>query len=233
MGEKTAAIIVAAGNSTRMGGTPKQLIKLCGKEVICHTLSAFEKSELVDEIILVCREQDEEVIKDIVKKNGFSKVKGFAHGGEVRSQSVKNGLELISEDISFIAIHDGARPLVTSDMINKAVASAHKNGASALGVPVKDTIKVVSRSGEIIETPDRSTLVAIQTPQVFSRSIYFSAVQKAESSSKEYTDDCALVEDLGKPVFVTEGSYENIKITTPEDIITAEGILNKRLEIQH
>ncbi|MEF2919955.1 MAG: 2-C-methyl-D-erythritol 4-phosphate cytidylyltransferase [Acutalibacteraceae bacterium] len=228
---KTSAIIVGAGSSTRMNkSVSKQLIKLNGKETILHTLLAFQKAETIDEIIVVCREQDTEIIKQLANKNNITKVKAFAKGGNTRQQSVKNGVNLVSNETDFIAIHDGARPLVTPQDINLVIDSAIKHKSSALGVYVKDTIKVVDSNGFISETPNRSSLIAIYTPQVFSLDLYKKAMKQAEECGKDYTDDCQLVESLGEKVFVTIGSPENIKLTTPEDIIIAESFLQSRGE---
>lgn len=228
---KTSAIIVGAGSSTRMNkSVSKQLIKLNGKETILHTLLAFQKAETIDEIIVVCREQDTEIIKQLANKNNITKVKAFAKGGNTRQQSVKNGVNLVSNETDFIAIHDGARPLVTPLDINRVIENAIKHKSSALGVYVKDTIKVVDSNGFISETPDRSSLIAIYTPQVFSLDLYKKAMKQAEECGKDYTDDCQLVESLGEKVFVTIGSPENIKLTTPEDIIIAESFLHSRGE---
>lgn len=228
---KTSAIIVGAGSSTRMNkSVSKQLIKLNGKETILHTLLAFQKAETIDEIIVVCREQDTEIIKQLANKNNITKVKAFAKGGNTRQQSVKNGVNLVSNETDFIAIHDGARPLVTPQDINLVIDSAIKHKSSALGVYVKDTIKVVDSNGFISETPNRSSLIAIYTPQVFSLDLYKKAMKQAEECGKDYTDDCQLVESLGEKVFVTIGSPENIKLTTPEDIIIAESFLHSRGE---
>ncbi len=228
MNNKTSVIIVAAGNSTRMGGVSKQLIKLDGKETICHTIKAFEESDNVEEIIIVCKEDDEEKIKDLIIKYKFSKIKGFAHGGEVRSKSVENGLSLIDDECNYVAIHDGARPLITALDIDKVINNAYKYKSSAIGVHVKDTIKVVSDKSIIESTPNRNTLIAIHTPQVFEKKLYVDAVENAKNSNKEFTDDCSIVEDFGKEIYVTLGSYENIKITTPEDVDIATSILQKR-----
>ena len=225
---KTSVIIVAAGNSTRMGGVSKQLIMLNDKETICHTILAFQKCDYVNEIIIVCKDDDKIKFEELVKKYCYTKVIGYAVGGDLRSQSVENGLNLISEDCDYIAIHDGARPLVTTEEIESVLKNAYKYKASALGVNVKDTIKVVSKDGIIESTPNRNTLIAIHTPQVFEKQMYIEAVKNAKNSKKEFTDDCSIVEDYGKDIFVTIGSYENIKITTPEDVDIAVSILKKR-----
>lgn len=224
-----SAIIVAAGSSTRMGKQiSKQLIKLNGTEVIVHTLKAFEKSESIDEIILVCREQDIEIIKELAKSNGITKPLKLTNGGATRQESVKNGVMLVNDNVKYIAIHDGARPLVLPADIDKVVSNATKYKCSALGVPVKDTIKVIDENGIITATPNRSSLIAIYTPQVFNLELYKNAMEKAKQDRKDYTDDCQLVEALGESVYVTTGSPTNIKLTTPEDIIIAESFLKEQ-----
>lgn len=226
---KTTAVIVAAGSSTRMGKpVSKQLIKLNGTQVIIHTLRAFQKAESISEIIVVCRKNDIEAIKNLAQLNNITKVTAFTEGGSTRQQSVKNGVLLASSTADYIAVHDGARPLVTPEDINAVVENAVKYKASALGVFVKDTIKVVDENGFILSTPDRSRLIAIYTPQVFKMDMYKTAMEKAEKENKDYTDDCQLVESLGEKVFVTQGSAMNIKLTTPDDIAVAENFLNNR-----
>lgn len=228
MQQKTAAIIVAGGDSTRMGEIPKQFVKLYGKETILHTVLAFQNTKCIDEIIVVCREQDEKRMHSLVTTRQFSKLKGFARGGATRQQSVQNGISLVSGDINHIAVHDGARPLVTIELIERTVENARKYGASAPGVPVKDTIKTVSSDGYITGTPNRSSLYAIQTPQVFEKILYLRAMEAANTIGANYTDDCALIEAADQMVFVTPGEYTNLKITTPDDIPAAQAILMER-----
>ncbi len=226
---KTTAIIVGAGQSTRMGmNISKQLIPLCGKETIVHTLTAFQNAETVTEIIVVCRMQDKEIIRSLALKYHISKLKDLTVGGNTRQQSVINGLRLVSDDTDYIAIHDGARPLVSTEKINLVIRNASVYGSSALGVNVKDTIKVVDKENFIQSTPERSSLIAIHTPQVFEKTIYLQAVQKAVSENKDYTDDCQLIETMGKRVYVTPDFPTNIKLTTPEDILTAEIFLKQK-----
>lgn len=225
---KTTAVIVAAGSSTRMGGQiSKQFISLNGTATIVHTLKAFQQAQSIDSIVVVCRKTDISDIKRLSSENGITKLTAVAEGGSTRQQSVKNGVAL-AQGADFIAIHDGARPLVTPQDIDKVVADAQKHGAAALGVQVKDTIKVVDNNGFILSTPNRSSLIAIYTPQVFKTDMYMQAMKKAEEDNKDYTDDCQLVEALGKRVLVTVGSAENIKLTTPEDIAVAESFLKRR-----
>lgn len=229
MNNKThvTAVIVAAGNSTRMKSEiSKQFIRLLSKPVIAHTLSSFEKAQSIDEVVVVCREADKAHIKEIVKNEDITKVKAFTLGGATRSDSVAAGIEVASEQTTHFAIHDGARPLILPEDIDRVVEAGIKNKAAALAVPVTDTIKVVDDEGFIIATPLRSTLRAAQTPQVFEKELYLSALRKNEST--DFTDDCALVETVGAKVQIVIGDYTNIKVTTPQDVPLAEGILRKR-----
>lgn len=223
---KTSAIIVCAGNSTRMQGANKILLKLGTTNVIGNTLLAFQKCESVMDIVIVCREEDEAEIKSTAEKLDISKLHAFARGGETRQKSVINGLRKISADTDMIAVHDGARPLVKSGHIEKAIKDASVFGGAALGVPVKDTIKIV-HDGLIDDTPYRPSLYITQTPQVFKRRLYFEGVDFALEHELDFTDDCQLIEAIGIKVYMTVGDYTNIKITTPEDIEIAELLLNK------
>lgn len=228
---KVAAIIVGAGASTRMGiPISKQLIKICDKEVIVHTLCAFEASSCTRQIVVVCREEDIAIIKSLVQMHHFTKVTSVVAGADTRQGSVQKGLDQIEKDTDYIAVHDGARPLVLPKDIDRTVQNAVKYGASTLGVGVKDTIKVVDKQGFIAHTPKRSTLIAVQTPQVFKKEQYIQAVQLAAKQDKDYTDDCQLIEAAGEKVHITLGSYSNIKVTTPEDVPVAEVLLYAETE---
>ncbi|MBE6824780.1 MAG: 2-C-methyl-D-erythritol 4-phosphate cytidylyltransferase [Ruminococcaceae bacterium] len=222
-----SAIIAASGNSTRMGlSISKQLIKINGKPTIEHTLSAFENSEIIDEIIVVCRQQDIDSINEIAEK--FSKVKAVVTGGVTRADSVKNGVMAATEDAQFFAIHDGARPLITPDDIKRVVECAFETGGATLGTFVTDTIKVVDDSNVILSTPVRETLRAVQTPQVFKRELYLRAIDNAVKNNLSVTDDCSMVEALGEKVEIVLGSVENIKLTTVTDLSLASAILDNR-----
>ncbi|MBQ4128925.1 MAG: 2-C-methyl-D-erythritol 4-phosphate cytidylyltransferase [Ruminococcus sp.] len=223
----TSAIIAASGNSTRMGlSVSKQLIKLNGKETISHTLTAFENSDVIDEIVVVCRECDKEAISAIAQK--FSKVKAVVNGSDTRAQSVKNGVLACSENTKFFAIHDGARPLISESDIKAVVKHAYVSKAATLGTPVTDTIKVVDSENIISSTPDRALLKAVQTPQVFEKSLYLKAIDYAQENCLNVTDDCSMVEALKEKVSIVIGSAENIKLTTQTDLIFAQAILNSR-----
>ena len=219
------AVIVAAGNATRMGGTDKITAELDGVPVICRTLEAFENAVQVDEIIVVTRMELLEQVSALAA--AFSKVRMVVPGGDDRMQSVMNGLREVSDRTRLVAVHDGARPLVTDKIIANTVAKAAKFGAAAPAVPVKDTIKVSTR-GAVDSTPDRKTLFAVQTPQVFDYELLCGALQNAKDKKLAITDDCSAVEAMGMPVQLTDGSEENLKITTPIDLAFAEAILKGR-----
>lgn len=226
-----SAIIVAAGGSTRMGTAgSKQFIPLLECPVIEYTLSAFQNCETISEIVVVSREQDAQQIKEIADNNGFSKVKAVVNGGDSRAHSVKNGIAAASSGAEYYAIHDGARPLITVEEIERVCEAAFETGAATLGTPVTDTIKIVDGSDMIESTPLRSQLRAVQTPQVFESELYSFALDNAEDSLDGFTDDCSLIENMGGEVMVVDGNKENIKLTTPIDIIIAESILRSRGE---
>lgn len=229
MANFVSAIIVAAGGSVRMGiADSKQFIPLLGRPAIEYTLRAFEKCHLIKEIVVVCREQDKERIRLIADENGFTKVNSLVKGGASRAESVKNGIKAASDRAKYFAIHDGARPLITVDEIERVVEAAFETGAATLGVPVKDTIKVVDGYNKIESTPLRSQLRAVHTPQVFERELYQFALENAGDNMINFTDDCSLIEHMGGEVDVVKGSEENIKLTTPIDVVIAESILRER-----
>ena len=219
------AVIVAAGNASRMGGTDKIMAELDGMPVICRTLEAFEQAVQVDEIIVVTRKELLERMSELAA--AYSKVRMVVPGGEDRMQSVMNGLREASDKTQLVAVHDGARPLVTDEIIARTIAKAAKFGAAAPAVPVKDTIKVSTR-GAVEATPDRKTLFAVQTPQVFDFELLCGALENAQQKKLAITDDCSAVEAMGMPVQLTDGSEENLKITTPIDLAFAEAVLKGR-----
>lgn len=217
------AIILGAGNGTRMKTKDsKLLLKIGGKTVIERSVDAFLSSSDIDEVIVTVREQDIETFSALLTDERVT----FVIGGDTRQQSVRNAVETIDE-CGLLAIHDGARPLISSDAIDDTVRAAKEYSAAATGVYVKDTIKVVDKDGFVVNTPDRSTLFAVQTPQIFDFELYKSALEFAEKNGRDFTDDCQLVEYYGKKVKMVTGDYTNIKITTPEDIDFAESILEK------
>lgn len=226
-----SAIIVAAGGSTRMGtGDSKQFIPLLGKPAIAYTLAAFQACALIDEIVVVSRAQDIDRIALLAKENGVGKLGKVVEGGSCRAESVQNGILAASEATRFYAIHDGARPLITPQEISNVVKAALETGAATLGTAVTDTIKIADETNTIVSTPDRATLRAVQTPQVFEKDLYALALSEARDL-QSVTDDCSLIEKMGGEVLIVEGSCENIKLTTPIDIVLAERILEKRGEV--
>lgn len=220
----TAAILVAAGGSTRMG-TPKQLLPLGGMPVIARTLRAFEAAGAIDEIVLVAREEETDALRQIGAAHGVHKLKAIVPGGATRQQSVARGVAAVSGRATLIAIHDGARPLIRPAVIERVVETAAACGAAAAAVPVKDTVKVVDDNRCILSTPDRAHLWNVQTPQVFERALYERALCEAQAAALDFTDDCQLVERLGIAVRLCEADYGNLKITTPEDMAFARGLL--------
>lgn len=226
-GQYVSVIIAAAGMSNRMGSKiNKQFISINNKPILVHTLSKFEKNSYIDEIILVAKEDEIDYCrKEIVKRYNFTKVTKIIRGGRERQDSVYNGLLALDERTSIALSHDGARPFVKMENINAGIKGAYKYGACVVGVPVKDTIKVVGEGKEVLDTPRRNMLWAAQTPQCFRKDIILDAHRKAIRDQYIGTDDSMLVERLGINVKMVMGSYENIKITTPEDLIIAESML--------
>ncbi len=223
----TTAIIVAAGDSTRMGyKMSKQLIPLCGRPAIEYTLRAFQNCDMIDEIDIVTRPQDINDVAQIAFQ--FKKVMGIISGGADRAESVRKGIRNTSKRTTHFVIHDGARVMITPDEICRVLNTAIETGAATLGTPVTDTIKVAGEDGNILSTPDRSTLWAVQTPQVFEHDLYLRAIDNAVANGLSVTDDCAMVEALGVPVKIVRGEYTNIKLTTPSDIVIAEALLKRK-----
>ena len=223
-----SAIIVCGGSSSRMHGVNKLLLPLGNTNVAGRSMLAFEQCPEVGDIVVVCRERDRKELENTAEKLGIAKLRGFAEGGGTRQESVFSGLKKISPETSLIAVHDGARPLVKPEQIVRTARDAEVFGAAVLGVPVKDTIKVVN-DGLITDTPYRPSLYITQTPQIFKRRIYFEAVDFALEHGLDFTDDCQLAEAIGVKVCMTEGGYENIKITTPEDIKIANLLLEEQI----
>lgn len=220
------AIILAAGNGTRMkADKSKLLLEINGKTVIERTVNTFSNIADIDDIIVVVRETDIPLYENVLSKYNIS----YCIGGSTRQESVSNAVETV-DDADMLIIHDGARPLVSEDEISNTLRVAQEKGAAAVGVRVKDTIKVVDKNNKILDTPERSSLIAIQTPQIFKFDKYIEAMKLAKEQGKDFTDDCKLLENAGEDVFVVDGEYTNIKITTPEDIPVAESILNARGE---
>lgn len=212
------AVIVAAGNATRMGGVDKVLADLKGIPVIRRTARTFQECEAISEIVIVTRTDLLLQVKALCKD--FDKVTAVVVGGADRAESVEAGLNALSEKVKLAAIHDGARPLISFDVIDRTVRAAHTYGAAAPAIAVKDTIKT-TQGGMVLNTPDRSTLRAIQTPQVFDYDLLRAALQKAKDDKLAITDDCSAVEHLGMTIRLVEGDERNIKITTPLDLKVA------------
>ncbi len=220
----TSVIIVCAGNASRMGGINKILMPLGDSNVIGHAMRAFQNCPDAAEIVIVTKPDNEPAIRKTAEALGITKLSCITEGGDTRQQSVLAGLRRVSKETRYIAVHDGARPLVKPEHIAKVIKDARVFGAATLGVPVKDTIKVVD-DGLIVDTPHRPSLYITQTPQVFRKQLYYEAVDFSAEHGLDFTDDCQLVEAIGAKVCMTTGDYENIKITTPEDRAIAEVLL--------
>ena len=222
------AIVLAAGQGRRMGtDLPKQFLPLCGKPVLWYSLNCFQNSGLTDRIVLVTgKEWIGYCEEEIVQKYGLSKVKTITEGGENRYDSVYNGLKACA-DTEFVMIHDGARPFITDEILRRGLLGAEKTGACVIGMPSKDTVKIADQEGFIKETPQRSSVWIIQTPQVFRYSLIREAYRRImESGTVNVTDDAMVVEQtLGTKISLAEGSYENLKVTTPDDLLKCRAIV--------
>lgn len=225
--DKVAAVIVAGGSGRRMGmNIKKQFIELEGKAILAHTIEAFNKCKVVDEIVVVVGKEDIDKVKtEIVSRYGYDKVIQIVEGGTERQESVYNGLMAVTKDIQYVMIHDGARPFISQVILEKALIMTKEKHATVVAVPVKDTIKVVNGELEVEATPSRSTLWSVQTPQSFKKELLINAYAYAKEKSLIVTDDSMLVEAYGKKVHVVEGDYNNIKITTSEDLVLGQAIL--------
>lgn len=222
-----SALVVAAGNSSRMGGVNKLLEELDGVPVLVRTLQALQAAGRVDEIVVATRETDIMTISQLCRTYEITKATKVVRGGASRTQSALLAALEANSQAALLAVHDGARPLATPALIDAVIEKAAHCAAAVPAIPVKDTIKV-AREGTVERTLDRATLVAVQTPQVFEASLLKAALQSALDQGAEITDDCSAVERLGKVVYLTEGSEENIKITTPADFVLAKAILDAR-----
>lgn len=225
--EYTCAVIPAAGTASRMGGENKLMLALGDIPVLIRTLSVFSACAEIDEIIIACRPADIIPYGKLIQDFGLTKVTNIVCGGENRTQSVLAGLRACPAHTTLVAIHDGARPLVTEDIIAHTLVVAKEHGAAAPVTPLKDSIKHIAQEKILSDVP-RDSIAAVQTPQIFRYDLILQALTQATQSNLQYTDDCAAVEALGVCVHATHGSYENIKITTPEDIAIAEAILYRR-----
>ena len=216
------AVIVAAGNASRMGGIDKVMAPLQGEPMLLRTVRTFQECDAIKEIVIVTREDLLERVSAMCGK--FDKVMAVVVGGKDRPESVNNGLNALSKKVKLAAIQDGARPLITWQVIDRTVRAANSYGAAAPAIAVKDTVKEV-QGGVVVNTPDRSKLQAVQTPQVFDFDLLRGALKKAAQDGAAITDDCSAVERLGFKVKIVEGDERNIKITTPLDLKIAEAFL--------
>ena len=218
------AVIVAAGSASRMGGIDKVMAPLDGEPMIVRTVRAFQNCHAIKEIVVVTREDLIVSVMGLCK--GFDKVRAVVAGGKDRAESVRLGMNALSSKVKLAAIQDGARPLITEAVIDRTVRAANTYGAAAPGIPVKDTIKTV-KGGVVMNTPDRSALQAVQTPQVFDFDLLRGALKKAQQDNAPITDDCSAVERLGFKVKMVEGDERNIKVTTPLDLKIAQLFLEE------
>lgn len=221
------AVVAAAGSSSRMEGVNKLLEPLDGIPVLIRTLRAFQLAQRVDAVVIAAREEDILPFSDLCHTYRIEKVKKIVRGGESRAHSVLLAALEADPKTQLLAVQDGARPLVTPELIDCVIEKAARCNAAAPAIPVKDTVKTVG-DGQVVETLDRNALMAIQTPQVFEASLLKAALQSALEAGVALTDDCSAVERLGKAVYLTEGSEENIKLTTPLDFVVAQAILDAR-----
>ena len=224
---RCTALVAAAGSSARMGGVNKLLELLDGVPVLVRTLTALQRAERVDEIVVATREEDLVAISQLCRTYGISKCSKVVRGGEDRVHSVLLAALEADPRSELLAVQDGARPLVTPELIDRVVELAARCGAAAPAVPEKDTIKVVDDRDTVASTPERARLRAVQTPQVFQADLLKAALQSALDAGAAVTDDCSAVERLGKSVTLTEGDERNLKITTPVDLVIAEALLGE------
>lgn len=231
MKEHCTAIVLAAGRGRRMGTkTAKQYLELQGKPVLAYALEVFEQSSVIDDILLITGEDHIDYCKkEICEKYGIKKVSAVAPGGKERYESVWKALCILKErgQSGYVMIHDGARPFLTEDILERVYRQVQTYKACVVGMPVKDTIKLIDKAGQITESPDRSFVWQAQTPQAFAIPLIIEAFEKQmEEDCSHITDDAMVVErQMGVPVYMVEGSYRNIKITTPEDLMIAQALL--------
>lgn len=222
------AVLPAAGTSSRMNGENKLMLDLCGKPVIRWTLEAFEACDAIDGIVLSCREEQQGQYRMLYEKWGLTKPLITAAGGATREHSVYQGVLACPPEVGYVAIHDAARPFVLPELIARTVETARRDTAAALAVPVKDSIKRI-QNGRMVEDIKRDSIVAAQTPQTFDIDLIRAALKHALESGIPMTDDIGAAETLGQPTTIIEGDYNNIKITTQEDILIGERIMKERM----
>ena len=220
--DKISVIVVCGGSSQRMKGIDKMLAEINGIPVCVRSILAFQNCNSVTDIVVVTKEENVLKLQQLCGQFKLTKVTDIVVGGSCRQQSVYNGLIQLSDDTDVVLIHDGARPFVTAECIERVINGAKENSAVTCAVSPKDTIKVKMEDGLVVSTPDRNTLSAVQTPQGFKYSLYLSAVEQSIDKLNGFTDDCSIVESAGYPVYIVEGDYKNIKITTAEDLEIAE-----------
>ncbi|MEK6695319.1 MAG: 2-C-methyl-D-erythritol 4-phosphate cytidylyltransferase [Nitrospirota bacterium] len=227
---KVVAVVPAGGTGKRMGaGTPKQFLMLDGVPLMLHTLRVLDRTPGVTEVVLVVpKEERDRALTEVVERYGLKKVLKVVPGGATRQESVQHGLNEVGEDVEIVVVHDAVRPFITEDRIERSIEAARKHGGAIVAVPMKDTPKQAGPDRLIQRTLNRTELWLAQTPQAFRRALVVEAYRKAAIAHVHATDDAALVERLGHKVAIVEGSWENIKITTPEDMILAEAILAAR-----
>jgi 2-C-methyl-D-erythritol 4-phosphate cytidylyltransferase len=222
-----SAIIVAAGNSTRVG-FDKLLALVAGQPVIQHSIVAFEQTQCVDEIIIVCRESTAGAISELVTSASITKIRAIVPGGERRQDSVAAGLKAISPAIEFVAVHDAARPLITPEEIERVFHAAQKHGAAALAVPATDTLKLADGNQFVCGSIERKNVFAMQTPQIFAREVLTQAYQRVEREGVKITDEVSAVQNAGARVAIVSAQRDNMKITFTTDLSLAEVVLQHR-----
>ena len=222
------AIIVAGGSGSRMGSDKtKQMMELEGMPVVVRTLLAFESTPSIKDIVIVAKAEEKDIYKEFIQKYSLKKIRRVVVGGDTRQKSVLNGFKAISDDCDFVAIHDGARCLITPENIEKVLYEARCHEAASAAAPAKDTVKITNSDGFVVSTPNRARVWMAQTPQIFRSDLYRAAAFYALRLGFEATDDNALVEFLGSKVKMVDCGYRNIKITTPEDIHIARVLLKE------
>lgn len=219
---KIAAVIMCAGSSSRMLGVDKQLEKIGGIEVAIRSMLAFQRNENISAIVVAAHKNNMNVLQNLIDKYNVTKVTDIVEGGASREESVQNAVNCLDDSFDFVLVHDGARPLVNQTVINNVINGTVLHNATVCAVGVKDTIKEVSGQSEVVGTVNRSSVVAVQTPQGFSCKILKEALNRANDCLSVFTDDSAVVEHSGQRVFVVPGDYRNIKITTAEDLLIAK-----------
>ena len=224
VGGKAVAIVVCGGSSLRMKGVDKMFAPVFGVPVAVRSILKFQNSPVIDSVVIVTKEENVNRFAKLCKEYKLQKVTDIVVGGKCRQESVYNGLKVVSDDAQYVLIHDGARPFVTKECIELVLDGAKRFNAVAAAVPLKDTVKRIKGNGDstVVDTPDRSTLASVQTPQGFRTDIYKEAIEALKDRLEDFTDDCSIVEAYGQSVCLVDGDYRNVKITTAEDLEIAE-----------